>query len=96
MIISAIEVDDFTWEDIINEIQNLKDFPDSRNVKLSQRIIGKFILLLTAELQWIKRLNNRKISRHFFYEILGKKSVTELEKRSLIRIQDSFLFDTHQ
>lgn len=96
LIISAIEVDDFTWEDIINEIQNLKDFPDSRNVKLSQRIIGKFILLLTAELQWIKRLNNRKISRHFFYEILGKKSVTELEKRSLIRIQDSFLFDTHQ
>lgn len=96
LIISAIEVDDFTWEDIINEIKNLKNFPDSRNIKLSQRIVGKFTTLLSAELQWIKRLNNRKISRHFFNEILSKKSIIELEKRSLIRIQDSFFFDTHQ
>lgn len=96
LITSAIEVDDFTWEDIINEIKNLKDFPDSRNIKLSQRIVGKFTTLLSVELQWIKRLNNRKISRHFFNEILSKKSISELGKRSLIRIQDSFFFDTHQ
>ena len=96
LIVSAIDVDDFTWTDIINEIKNLKNFPDSKNVKLSQRIIGKFIPLLETELQWIKKINNRKISRHFFNEILGKRSITDLEKRSLIRIQDSFFFDTHQ
>jgi len=96
LIVSAIEVDDFSWNEIIDEIKNLKDFPDSRNEKLSKRIIGKFVTLLDVELQWIKKLDNRKISRHFFNEILSKKSIIELEKRSLIRIQDSFFYDTHQ
>ena len=96
LIISAIEVDDFTWDEIINEIQNLKDFPDSKNQKLSQRIVGKFVNLLEVELLWLKTLNNRKISRHFLNQTLGKRSISELEKRSLIRVQDVFFFDTHQ
>ncbi|MBS1744456.1 MAG: hypothetical protein JST81_15615 [Bacteroidetes bacterium] len=96
LIVSAIEVDDFSWDDIINEIANLKDFPDSKNIKLSERIIGKFKSVINIELQWLKQINNRKISRHFLSEVLSKKSVSELEKRSLIRIQDSFFFDTHQ
>ena len=30
LIVSAINVDDFTWTDIINEIKNLNKFPDSK------------------------------------------------------------------
>ncbi|WP_400263124.1 NB-ARC domain-containing protein [Sphingobacterium sp. SG20118] len=96
LIISAIDVDDFSWNDIINELTNLKDFPDSKNKRLSERIIGKFKSVISNELQWLKQINNRKISRHFLSETIGKKSVLELEKRSLIRIEDSFFFDTHQ
>lgn len=96
LIVSAVEVDDFSWDEIIDEIKNLKDFPDSKNIKLSQRIIGKFSSVLNIEFQWIKKIGIKKISRHFLTEILGKKSIVELEKRSLIRIQDSFFFDTHQ
>ncbi len=96
LIVSAIDVDDFSWDEIINELVNLKDFPDSKNQKLSERIIGKFKSVINTELQWLKQINNRKISRHFLSETLSKKSVSELEKRSLIRIQDSFFFDTHQ
>ena len=96
LIVSAIEVDDFSWEDIIDELKNLQHFTDNKNVRLSQRIIGKFIKILNHELQWIKILDNRKISRHFFGEILNRKNIIELEKRSLIRVQDTFFFDTHQ
>lgn len=96
LIVSAIDVDDFSWDDILNELANLKDFSDSKNQKLSERIIGKFKSVINTELQWLKQLNNRKISRHFLSENLSKRSISELEKRSLIRIQDSFFFDTHQ
>lgn len=96
LIVSAIDVDDFSWDEIINELVNLKDFPDSKNQKLSERIIGKFKSVIDTELQWLKEINNRKISRHFLSETLSKRSISELEKRSLIRIQDSFFFDTHQ
>ena len=96
LIKSSIEVDDLTWDEIIEEINKLKDFPDDKNQKLSQRIIGKFINLLEKELQLIKCLDNRKISRHFLLNVLGKKSIVELEKRSLIHIQDLFYYDTHQ
>lgn len=96
LIVSAIEVDDYSWDEIINEIANLKDFPDSKNIKLSERIIGKFKSVIDTELQWLKQINNRKISRNFLDFTLGKRRIVELEKRSLIRIQDSFFFDTHQ
>ncbi len=96
LIVSSIEVDDFSWDDIITELANLKDFPDSKNIKLSERIIGKFKSVIDTELQWLKQINNRKISRHFLDFTIGKRRIAELEKRSLIRIEDSFFFDTHQ
>jgi len=96
LIKSSIEVDEFTWEDIINEIGKLKDFTDSKNEKLSKRIIGKFLVSFQKELQWISVLNSKKISRHFLVHLLSKIGVIQLEKRSLIHIRDLYFYDIHQ
>lgn len=96
LIKSSIEVDEFTWEDILNEIDSLKDFTDSKNQKLSKRIIGKFLESFQNELQWLSILNSKKLSRHFLLKTIGKNGVIELEKRSLIHIRDLHFFDIHQ
>ncbi|WP_440120876.1 NB-ARC domain-containing protein [Tenacibaculum sp. Ill] len=96
LIKSSIEVDEFTWEDIINEIDTLKDFTDSKNQKLSKRIIGKFLESFQKELQWISALGSRKISRHFLLHLIGKRGIIQLEKRSLIHIRDLYFYDIHQ
>jgi len=96
LIKSSIEVDEFTWDEIINEIDKLKDFTDTKNQKLSKRIIGKFIESFQKELQWISVLNSKKISRHFLKKVLGKNGVIQLEKRSLINIRDLYFYDIHQ
>lgn len=96
LIKSAVEMDEFSWDDIVNEIELLKDFTDDKNEKLSDRIIGKFLDTLNKELTLINILNKRKLSRHFIKYVIGKTGVTALEKRSLINVQDSYYFSIHQ
>lgn len=93
---AAIENDDFTWGDIIEDIHKIKDYTDNANEKISHRIIGRFSGILKEELAWIASLNNSKISRHFLQEAIGKNGILSLQKRSLISIQDTNYYTVHQ
>ena len=96
LIKSAVETDDFTWGDIVNEIDTLKDFIDDRNKRLSDRIIEKYLNTINKELTLIHILDNRILSRNFISNALGKVGVDSLQKRSLITVQDSYYFNVHQ
>ncbi len=96
LIKSAVENNEFTWTEIVDEIELLRDFEDDKNKKLSERIIGKFLDTHSKELTVINILNKKIISRHFSEFVLGKTGVKALDKRSLINIQDSYYFSIHQ
>lgn len=96
LIKSAVEVDEFTWEEILLEAENIKDILDEKNKKLSNRIIGKLTQSLEKELSVLGVLNKTRVSRHFIKHAIGQLGINALENRSLIHIQDSYYFSIHQ
>ena len=96
LIKSSIENGDLTWNQIAGEINELKNLEDESNIKLSQRIIGKFIKNLAEELSVIKVLNKTKISYHYLLFTLKNIGVNNLIKRGLIDRQNSYYFSIHQ
>ena len=93
---SAVEVDAFTWDELINEIHLIKNLEDNTGKKISNRIIGKFVEIIKKELGLLKSLNKKQISRHFIRSAIGKTGEIALQKRSLISTQDSLFFNIHQ
>ncbi|MBS0032417.1 hypothetical protein ACTJJ0_34430 [Chitinophaga sp. 22321] len=96
LIKSAVEVDDYSWEDIVNELSTIVGLSDETNKKISQRIIGKFTHTWANELGLIKYIDKRLISRHFLVSAILKKGITQLTKRSILSIHDSNFFVIHQ
>lgn len=94
---SSVEVGDFSWHEIITEIQNVVSIEDERNQKISERVIGRFLPAMRYDLSWLGELDNIRVSRNFLDFVIGKmEGVRSLAKRSLITIRDGYYYNVHQ
>jgi hypothetical protein len=96
ILVSNINLQNFTWSEIIENVGSIKDLTDNeRNLKIADILIGRIKNGLEKELAFIKYLGQRKISRHFAKYLL-QTLLNKLENTALINKQDLFYYNVHQ
>lgn len=96
IIVSNIELENFTWSDIIENLASIGELTDDdRNQTLANVVIGRIKSNLKKELGFIRYLKNRKISRDFTKFALNIL-LNKLVNASIIYQQDLIHFDIHQ
>lgn len=92
-----VEKEDDTWENILEDIQDVVTFEDpERNVKIATRILTRSCQQIEEELKWIFVLNSRFVSREFLKYVLGHSGTKSLIKRSIMMQTETSYYTIHQ
>lgn len=93
----SVEKEDYTWEDILEDIKSVVKIEDQeKNKKIATRILERSLLQIKEELKWLSVLNSRFVSREFLKYVLKNYGINSLIKRSIMMQTDTAYYTIHQ
>jgi len=92
-----VENEDYTWEEILDDLQSIVKFDDpEKNKKISIRILEKQLPSIEDEIKWIFLLNSRFISKEYLKFCINTIGIKKLIKRSIISDSANSYYTIHQ
>ena len=92
-----VENEDYTWEEILEDIKNIVKIDDpEKNKKISIRILEKQLMSIKDDIKWIFLLKSRFLSKEFLKFCIENTGVKRLLKRSIISNTESSFYTIHQ
>lgn len=95
LIKNGINNNDFCWEDIIGDIDDIHSISDENNKKICNRLIGRYISSFNKELSALKYLNTTKIHMGFLKLLLSTIKISDLVRRNILNINNDY-YTIHQ
>ncbi|MBS4539653.1 hypothetical protein GOQ27_14355 [Clostridium sp. D2Q-11] len=95
LIKNGINNDDFNWDDISSDIDDIHSIDDENNMKICTRLIGRYLDNYQKELSSLNYLNSTKIHVEFIKYLLSSIKVRNLTKRNIINDNNEY-FTVHQ